>query len=236
MLKRLFVALLFAGAAFPQAQFKDTLWPVQSVAATTLAPIAVTATASTDRLAAATIPLDGATGTFTSTGNLPGGINGSTTYYVVQRRAGDFRVATVQGGTQVNITNAGSGTVSFVPDGWVHFAARQLQTGYAYLQLTQDRSQLTGADFNLLLEVEIQMSLDNGSVWGGTFNEGGVQYPLEIGFATTDGQLIHPRTGQVVLESTRGTPIPQQGSTTRMIRGRYRVHLTKSWGLSIDLR
>jgi hypothetical protein len=101
-----------------------------------------------------------------------------------------------------------------------------------------DRTQLTGTDFSLLLEVEVQLSLDNGTVWGGTYTDtaAGIQYPLEIGFGTTDGLSIHPRTGEPVYETRRGTAIPFPGSTTRMIRGKYRVHLTRSWGLSIDLR
>lgn len=50
---------------------------------------------------------------FISTGTLPGGLLGDTTYYVVQAAAGTIKVSLTPGGSPVDITSTGTGTNSF---------------------------------------------------------------------------------------------------------------------------
>jgi hypothetical protein len=82
------------------------------------------------------------------------------------------------------------------------------------------------------------MSLDGGATWGGTWTDPAtqVQYSLELGFGAPDGQLINPRTGEVVLTSSLGQALPQPTSNSRLIRGRYRIWLTRTWGFFLDLQ
>jgi uncharacterized protein (DUF2147 family) len=218
------------------ARLKDTVLPVQAVPQTVRAPIAVTAASGTDRFAAATIPMVGAAGTFTAT-TLPGAIVAGRVYYVVQTRVGDFRVSETVGGAQVNITTNGSG-VQFAPDGWVHFAPRSVASGYTELHMSVDRALLAGSDFGALLDVSVDLSLNGGATWGGTYTdpaEPGKQYSLELGMGVPDGQLIH--RGVVVTESHFGGLLaPQQGATLRQARLRFRTHRARSWGFSLDLR
>lgn len=43
-------------------------------------------------------------------GNLPGGLSGSTTYYVIAAATNTFQLSTTQGGSAVNVTSVGDGT------------------------------------------------------------------------------------------------------------------------------
>jgi hypothetical protein len=241
MLTRTILALgLFVFVAEAQmARLKDIVIPVQTIAETDHAPIAVTPSTATDRFAVANNPLvDGASGYFASTGTVPAPLDPAVKYFVVQRRTGDFRVSTSLGGGLVNITSNGTGIVTFVPDGWVHFPQRAIGQGYAMLALSLDRSALIGNDFSPLMELAVEMSLDGGATWGGTWTDPAtqVQYSLELGFGAPDGQLINPRTGEVVLTSSLGQALPQPTSNSRLIRGRYRIWLTRTWGFFLDLQ
>ena len=50
---------------------------------------------------------------FASTGALPGGLVAGTTYFVVNSNLNDFKVSLISGGTAVDITSAGSGTILY---------------------------------------------------------------------------------------------------------------------------
>lgn len=56
--------------------------------------------------------LNGETVTLTTTGVMPGGLTAATTYYIVDRRDDDFKVATEEDGTAIDITSAGSGDLT----------------------------------------------------------------------------------------------------------------------------
>lgn len=47
-----------------------------------------------------------------STNTIPGGLTGNTNYYVVNAAANTFQVSTTRGGSAVNITDSGNGTIT----------------------------------------------------------------------------------------------------------------------------
>lgn len=47
-----------------------------------------------------------------STNTIPGGLTGNTNYYVVNAVANTFQISTTRGGSAVNITDAGNGTIT----------------------------------------------------------------------------------------------------------------------------
>ena len=86
------------------------------------APVTVTADSSTDELTSSTdwigsnASYNGAAVTFTSTGSLPGGISAGVTYFTTRVTNNKFKISTtlanVDAGTYVDITSAGSGTIT----------------------------------------------------------------------------------------------------------------------------
>lgn len=51
--------------------------------------------------------------TFTTTGTLPTGITDFTSYYIVQRTGSTFKISLTDGGSAVDITSTGSGTLYY---------------------------------------------------------------------------------------------------------------------------
>ena len=62
---------------------------------------------------ASAAPNNGMPVVFQSTGGLPGGLSANTTYYVVSKSGKTFKVSTSSGGSAVNITSNGSGTIRY---------------------------------------------------------------------------------------------------------------------------
>jgi hypothetical protein len=79
------------------------------------APITVTADAATDAFTATAHGLaNGDTVQVASTGTLPGGFTALTIYYVVGATANTFQLAATAGGSAIDVTSAGTGTVTVV--------------------------------------------------------------------------------------------------------------------------
>lgn len=76
-------------------------------------PITVTADATTDKLTATSHGLaNGTLVKFHATTTLPGGLSATGQYYVVSTASNDFKVSLTSGGTAVDLTSAGSGTIT----------------------------------------------------------------------------------------------------------------------------
>jgi len=94
-----------------------------------------TATATTDRLTAIEhAMLVGDQLTIASSTTLPGGLAASTRYFVIDAEPNTFRVSLSPDGLPVNITDAGTGTHTVTPIGFVKkaFAAADVDTAGIY--------------------------------------------------------------------------------------------------------
>lgn len=77
--------------------------------------ITTTADASTDTLSATgNLLVAGDRVKFSTTGTIPGGLNTSTAYYVINPTTDAFQVSTTSGGSAVNITSAGTGVLTTI--------------------------------------------------------------------------------------------------------------------------
>lgn len=75
--------------------------------------ITVTADAATDKLlATAHGRSNGTVVMFGTSGTLPGGISANTPYYIVNTATNDFQISLTEGGAAVDITSAGTGTLT----------------------------------------------------------------------------------------------------------------------------
>jgi len=100
-----------------------------------------TADASTDVCTAAggTLPATGTAVVLTTTGTLPAGLSLSTTYFIIKTAATTFKLATTianaDAGTQIDITDAGSGThtVTTRDPGTINHYARDPNLGTIFM-------------------------------------------------------------------------------------------------------
>lgn len=111
--------------------------------------------------------------------------------------------------------------------GWSDIPPRNIGAEFTEMDVTIDRSQLTGTDESLVMEAQFELSLDGGASWG-------VDDQQKFGMQFSDGALVFH--GVPVLKSTRTFALPQPELTNRRIRGQYRVLLARVWGFALNFR
>lgn len=114
----------------------------------------------------------------------------------------------------------------------------QVLNQYNRIDISVDRAGLIGVDNSPCLEMQFEISLDNGSTWPNwqpaTYTSGDGQiYSLYNSFIVPDGVLVHPRTGLPVTESFFAIQLPTV--TNRRIRIRYKVLRDCILGFSIGV-
>jgi Flp pilus assembly protein TadG len=175
-------------------------------------PTVSSVSASTDVIttSAATAPSSQTPLIFQSTGSLPSGLNGNTVYYVTSPSGKDFKVSTTSGGSAVNITGTGSGTLRYA------FAANwTCQSGNANCGGTNfgksERSGFAGTNVSGEAQCKYGTAANKATVTNVTV--GGI--PAGPNFMCTSTPLLPLSTDQATVESAINA-MGAQGATSIM--------------------
>lgn len=148
-----------------------------------------TASATTDRITRTAHGLTAGTKLrFASTISLPGGISGSTTYYVRDVTTNNFRLATSATGAAINLTTNGSGTITYRRVTVASTSSTKFQNG-AKVRATTSGTLPTG----LALATDYYVVNAAPGIFGLSATVGGS--PIEL---TSDGAGTHTLTIQSV--------------------------------------
>lgn len=153
---------------------------------------------------------------FASTGTLPGGLSGTTTYFVINATANTFQVSTSAGGSAFNITSQGSGTHSVADD--INTVAAKLAT-------------VIDADSAFFAEAVGRSGLEDGVFIRADDSDGNAAAPnySTTGFAT-DGTPTAGYSGFFRIRSTEfnllGASLKFAGSTSGSIEIKQPASIT----------
>lgn len=171
--------------------------------------VTFTADSATDTLTATAHGLsNGEVVLVQSTGTLPGGLSASTRYYVINQATNTFQLSATSGGSAIDITSNGTGTLSFTRGGY------EIPTG-----ISETEYWAFSLDKEPIFSVNLTVSEKGTGDWTATIHDGANH---EIGAATLQNSQI-PNAGYDAVFQFSAPVRAKLGAT-------YHVHVVSSDG------